>query len=246
MSQPQSPAAFDELDPHGSGAGHHGHVIMSGFTLRAVLAALLALTALTVGAAQLELWAMDTFAIEIPRWVNVAVAMSIATIKAGLVVMFFMQLKYDNPINTVVFMFTLLGVGLFLGFTLIDMGSRGAIDPVKVAQISRGGTGNMMSADQKAMNMPIAQFAAQQYQLKHELTDAQFAAKKAAKAHGHAHHTPIGNTADQSRGRTGLTPGLFDAVAPAATDPHNAHEPADAHAPPAPSEATPVSPPASH
>jgi len=54
--------------------------------------------------------------------INLAVAMLIAVIKATLVVLFFMHLKYDKIFHTVVFMSAILAASLFVGFTLMDTG----------------------------------------------------------------------------------------------------------------------------
>src|SRR6185295_5729046 len=78
---------------------HHGHVIVPASTLMAVLILLLFFTLLTVGASQAEEIIATTFHVIIPAWVNVCVALSIAVVKTTLVVLFFMQLKYDNPTN---------------------------------------------------------------------------------------------------------------------------------------------------
>lgn len=134
---------FDPTDPHGFHEGHHeGHVILSIPLLLGVLIALLAFTILTVFAAQAELWVAHTFDIKIPQWVNVIVAMSIATVKATLVAMFFMQLKYDSPLNSIVFCFCLFGVALFLGFASLDLYSRDAIYSWKKGHVVEGGTGS--------------------------------------------------------------------------------------------------------
>jgi len=77
--------------------------------LSAVLAALLLMTLLTVAAARFDLGS----------W-NLIIALGIATIKAALVVLFFMHLRYDNPFYAVVFITALLFVALFLGLTLLD------------------------------------------------------------------------------------------------------------------------------
>lgn len=53
---------------------------------------------------------------------NLALAMFIAVIKATLVVLFFMHLKYDKVFHTVVFMSAVLAAALFVGFTLMDSG----------------------------------------------------------------------------------------------------------------------------
>lgn len=75
-----------------------------------VLLALLALTVVTVAAVKVDLG----------PW-NLWVAMGIATVKAVLVLLFFMHLAYDRPINAVVFISALLFVLLFVGITLIDL-----------------------------------------------------------------------------------------------------------------------------
>jgi cytochrome c oxidase subunit 4 len=53
---------------------------------------------------------------------NLAIAMLIAVVKASLVVLFFMHLKYDKIFHSVIFMSALLAASLFVGFTLMDSG----------------------------------------------------------------------------------------------------------------------------
>lgn len=132
--------ALNELDPHG-GTPHEHHVT-SAFLLKFILAILLFFTILTVGQAQAEKWIAHTFDIVLPNWVNVVVVMGIATIKATLVLLYFMHLKHDNPINSVIFGFTILGVAIFFLFTFLDIGNRGYIEPVKYAQVVAGGSGD--------------------------------------------------------------------------------------------------------
>lgn len=67
----------------------------------------------------------------IPIWLNVnlgaanvIIAMLIATTKASLVVLFFMGLKYDKRFLAVAFLSSLIFLGLFLGFTLLDINTR--------------------------------------------------------------------------------------------------------------------------
>ena len=52
--------------------------------------------------------------------INLAIAMAIAVLKATLVVLFFMHLKYDRLFHSVVFVGALLAASLFVGFTLMD------------------------------------------------------------------------------------------------------------------------------
>lgn len=141
MSQPASAASLSLEDPHHEHDHDHGHTIVSWKVLVGVLAILLVFTAMTVSAAQAEKWIATTFDVILPDWANVAVAMSIATIKGILVMMFFMQLKYDNPFNTIIMLFCFLAFSLFLGFTALDLTNRAWVDPWKMRQISAGGTG---------------------------------------------------------------------------------------------------------
>ena len=53
---------------------------------------------------------------------NLAIAMLIAVIKATLVVLFFMHLKYDKIFHTVIFAAAVLAAALFVGFTMMDSG----------------------------------------------------------------------------------------------------------------------------
>src|SRR3954466_1099530 len=52
--------------------------------------------------------------------INLAIAMAIAVLKATLVVLFFMHLKYDRVFHSVIFVGALLAASLFVGFTLMD------------------------------------------------------------------------------------------------------------------------------
>ncbi len=67
----------------------------------------------------------------IPLWLhvelgaaNVIIAMAIATTKATLVCMYFMHLKYDKKFNLIAFLSSLIFLGLFLAFTLLDINTR--------------------------------------------------------------------------------------------------------------------------
>jgi len=95
---------------HESAGEHHGmgHVIPVP-VLIAVFLALIVLTIITVVASYLPFGELETW-----------VAMGIATVKAGLVAAYFMHLRYDNPLNAVLFVFGLVFVGLFVGFILMD------------------------------------------------------------------------------------------------------------------------------
>ena len=77
--------------------------------LFAVFLALVALTIVTVAQASFNLGSYD-----------VLVVMLIATLKAALVAFFFMHLAFDKPLNTVIFLFGFIFVGLFVIVTLSD------------------------------------------------------------------------------------------------------------------------------
>jgi cytochrome c oxidase subunit 4 len=221
MTHDQSHHAFDPVDPHGEHG--HAHVIVPVFTLRLVLAVLIVLTVLTIGVAQLEMWAQNYFDITLPRWINVVGVLIIATIKGLLVMGYFMQLKFDNPINSVIVAFTFLAFALFLGFTGLDMASRDRIYAYKAVSIQEGGTGvGMVRRTGEAIQGPIAVYEREKKIA--QIGREAYEAKKAqvhAKYHGHPRPRDASSSANVSRPRTGLTPGLFDL-----TEPGGAHAPA--------------------
>ena len=101
-------------------AGSHPHVHGGPRIYAAVLAALLALTVITVAASYVNFGSTS---------VNVVVAMTIATCKASLVALFFMHLRWDKPMNAVIFVSSLFFLGVLLLFVFIDHGSRPDISP---------------------------------------------------------------------------------------------------------------------
>ena len=90
---------------------HHGisHVA-SVKVLTATGGSLLLLTVVTVLATKVDFGAN----------INLAIAMAIAVLKATLVILFFMHLKYDRLFHSVVFTSAVLAAALFVGFTLMD------------------------------------------------------------------------------------------------------------------------------
>ena len=149
---------FNESNPHGE--QHHGHPIIPPITLTTVLGILLFFTVLTVGLAQFEVWIQGYFHIVLPHWVNIAIAMSIATVKAVMVMAIFMQLRYDNRMNTVVMLFTFFAVGLFLFFSGLDLFTRDRVTPWKAQYVVQGGTG-FKAAYCPVENQEYAQFQAE-------------------------------------------------------------------------------------
>ncbi len=103
---------------------HADHHIIPFKVLASVFGALIVLTVLTVAVAQIELGVL-----EIP------IALGIALAKSTLVVMFFMALKYDKPVNSMVFTVGTVFVVVFLVFTLFDTAFRGDIGTVSTQTI---------------------------------------------------------------------------------------------------------------
>ena len=71
---------------------------------------LLALTGVTVGVAQIDLGFM-----------NIWVALSIASLKSGLVVAIFMHLKYEQPLFKLALFAALAILAIFIGFSFFDV-----------------------------------------------------------------------------------------------------------------------------
>ena len=131
---------------HGTHEEHGHHMIVPRRLLLTVLGILMLFTFITVGAAQLEQFIAHRFDIVIPQWVNVVVALSIAGVKTILVMTIFMQLRWDNPVNTLIMVFTVFTLSFFLGFIMIDLGNRQAIYSFKGQQIVDGGFGNIQAS----------------------------------------------------------------------------------------------------
>ena len=89
------------------------HKELSYRLLAGVLAVLFALTALTVGAASIDLGS----------W-NVWVALAIATMKASLVLLFFMHLKYEGRVLKLSFLATVGFLAIIIGFLFFDIAFR--------------------------------------------------------------------------------------------------------------------------
>lgn len=85
--------------------------------LLGVYAALLFCTWLTVATSSAE----SPFSLGLELgWIEMFVALGIATIKATLVGAYFMHLRYDRPLNAVLLVFSLVFVGLFILLTVSD------------------------------------------------------------------------------------------------------------------------------
>lgn len=96
-------AQHHDSDYHGV-----GHLVPIK-VLATTAAGLLALTVLTVTIASMDFGNL-----------NIWIALAIAVLKASLVVLFFMHLKYDRPFNGIVFITSVAFVALFIAFALTD------------------------------------------------------------------------------------------------------------------------------
>ncbi len=90
----------------------HSHISSWQFYV-AIFFGLIFFTLVTIGVSYVHLGSL-----------NLAVAIIIASIKASLVVTFFMHLKYDNKFNALMFVCGLLFIGVFFAYTLNDTDRR--------------------------------------------------------------------------------------------------------------------------
>lgn len=88
------------------------------------LIALLILTIITVAAAGVNFGPL-----------NVVIALGIASIKASLVALFFMHLRWEKKINAIIAVAGFLFLGLFLLFSALDLGSRVDLKPVNLPPV---------------------------------------------------------------------------------------------------------------
>lgn len=94
---------------------HHDHGLAHTASLKVLLGtggSLLFLTLITVAATKVDFGAS----------INLAIAMAIAVVKATLVVLFFMHLKYDKIFHSVIFVGAVLTAALFVAFAMMDGG----------------------------------------------------------------------------------------------------------------------------
>lgn len=97
-----------------------GHIVPPSMFLT-VLIALLILTAITVAVSRVDFGA----------W-NMVVAMVVASIKAGLVTLFFMHLKYESPVTWLYVLFPILLLFIMIGGVFSDNPMRFNTQPVAV------------------------------------------------------------------------------------------------------------------
>ena len=89
------------------------HHITPLSTYLIVFFSLLILTGITIFSAQFNF-----------GWFNIILALVIASIKSTLVLLFFMHLYYDNKINLVFILASVIFLAIFIGITMIDTNYR--------------------------------------------------------------------------------------------------------------------------
>jgi len=102
---------------HGHSEQHHhgGPAVYTG-----TLIGLLIFTGITIAASYVNFGSNSA---------NIAIALVIASMKAILVALFFMHLKWDKPVNSIIAVTGFLFLGIFLGFVLIDLNNRNDPSP---------------------------------------------------------------------------------------------------------------------
>ena len=114
MSHATPPTAAGHSDRHAGDAHAPGEIhihAVSPRLLLTVFGALLVLTVLTVAITKVPLGSFAVWA-----------ALAIAVIKATLVTLYFMHLRWDTPMNSIIFISALVFVAIFIGATISDSG----------------------------------------------------------------------------------------------------------------------------
>ena len=91
-------------------AGDH---ILTYKKLLSVLSILFMLTVATILTSRFDL-----------GWLNIWIALLIASVKSSLVLLYFMHLKYENKVFIGTFLMTIFFVAVFIGFMLLDVAFR--------------------------------------------------------------------------------------------------------------------------
>ena len=102
--------------PHDADTVHHAENHVTPFNVYVKVAgALFALTFLTVGAHAIHEHLQPFAAL---------IAFAIATVKALLVILFFMHLKYETKINRAIFVSGFIFLGILIGICMLDIYTR--------------------------------------------------------------------------------------------------------------------------
>lgn len=150
---------------------HHEHVTPY-WPMFWVFMVLLALTALTVWTSNIKVIPFGNSPIEFSATLHIIMALIIAIVKAMLVAAYFMHLKYDKPMNTVVVGATIFAVILFLGLTLADLDARSINDSVDMQKIVQGGDAHIDHATgQRVKGLGVVAQAEENARLRHANDD---------------------------------------------------------------------------
>lgn len=114
---------------------HHEHHILSDGSALKVLVALLILTVITVAVSRIDLGAL-----------NFTVALLIAIVKATVVGLWFMGLKYDRRENALIFVSSFLFLAIFIVLTGTDLLFRGDVYTKKGDLEAKGGKSRFKKA----------------------------------------------------------------------------------------------------
>jgi cytochrome c oxidase subunit 4 len=112
MSEHTVTASHDAATDAHASAGDHGHGnshVVPMPILLGVWLALMVFTVLTVAVTYVDLGSL-----------NLWIALAIATVKASLVALFFMHLRWDRPMNGIILIGSLVFVMLLVGLALMD------------------------------------------------------------------------------------------------------------------------------
>jgi len=146
---------------------HHEHVTPF-WPMFWVFMILLVLTALTVWTSNIKVIPFGNTPIEFGATPHIIMALIIAIVKAVLVGAYFMHLKYDKPMNTVVMGATIFAVILFIGLTLADLDARRLNDSVDMQVIVKGGDVHIDPATgQRVKGLGVVAFAEENARLRH-------------------------------------------------------------------------------
>ncbi len=102
----------------------HPHVLPLGIYLKIGMV-LIVLTVVTVIAAQQDFGEF-----------NLLIAMLIAGVKATLVALFFMHLKYDNKLYSILFLISLICLAVFISLILFDTMRRDDLNPIRGGHVN--------------------------------------------------------------------------------------------------------------
>jgi len=122
MSQHEAPSAHGGVDGghealHAHPDGYvHAHIGSIGGYV-AIFFGLICLTLLTVAVSNVHLGAL-----------NLVVAVVIASIKASFVLLFFMHLRYDTRLYSMILVVSVSFIGVFFAYTMNDTTHRGEMD----------------------------------------------------------------------------------------------------------------------